>query len=132
VGPQQALVLGVFAGRLSADKEASALHGAQLLCPGAIDADYAANTLRGDGRCIITTGSQDRLFARWTCAGVPDQGCAGRFVLTGGTGAYQGVTGDGELALRMTISRMTNLDQLESDYEVKGVATWPTLEYRTP
>jgi hypothetical protein len=131
-GPQQAFVLGAFTGRLAVNPESSVLHGAQLVCPGAFDADYAANTTRGEGHCIITTGSGDRIFASWSCAGQPDKGCSGRFVLTGGTGAYQGVTGDGDLALRMTLSEMTRLEQLESDYDVKGLATWPELRYRTP
>ena len=104
----------------------------QLVCPGAFEADYATNTNRGEGRCIITTRSGERLFARWACVGEPDKGCAGRFAFTGGTGTYQGVTGDGELALRLTIEKMTRLEQLESDYDVKGLASWPALRYRTP
>ena len=131
-GPQQAFALGVFSGRLTVDPESSALHGARLVCPGAFDADYAANTQRGDGRCVITTGSGDRLFARWICAGEPDKGCAGRFVFTGGTGGYQGVTGEGDFSLQMTLSDLIRLNQLESDYDVKGFATWPALRYRTP
>lgn len=131
-GAQQAFVLGTFAGRLAVDPESSALHGAELMCPGAFEADYAANTNRGGGHCIITTGSKERLFARWTCVGEPDKGCAGRFVFTGGTGAYQDVTGDGDLMLRLTLEEMTHLGQLESEYDVKGVATWPALRFRTP
>lgn len=132
MGHQQALVLGVFTGRLAAEPESSPLHGAELLCPGAVDADYAAKTQRGNGYCVITTASQDRLFSRWMCTGVPEQGCVGRLVLTGGTGAYQGVTGSGDLSLQLTLADLTRLDQLESDYDVKGVATLATLRYRTP
>jgi hypothetical protein len=132
MGQQQALAMGVFTGRLAADPESSPLHGAQLLCPGAVDLDYAANTLRGNGHCAITTASKDRLFARWMCSGVPDQGCAGRFVFTGGTGPYEGVTGSGDLSLRLTLTDLAHLNQLESDYDVKGLATWATLQYRVP
>ena len=131
-GPQQAFVLGAFSGRLAVNPESSVLQGAQLLCPGAFSADYATNTTRGEGHCIITTGNEDRLFARWTCTGEPDKGCSGRFVLTGGTGPYQGATGEGELSLRLTLADLTRLNQLESDYDVKGRATWPELRYRTP
>jgi hypothetical protein len=131
-GDHQAFAFGVFAGRLTVDKESNALHDAQLVCPGAFDADYATNVQRGEGRCVIKTGSGDRLFARWTCAGEPDKGCTGRFVFTGGTGAYQRVSGDGDLTLRLTLTEMTHLDQLESEYDVKGLATWPALRYSTP
>ena len=132
MGQRQAFILGVFTGSLAVNPESSAFHGAQLLCPGVIDGDYAANVIRGNGQCVVTAGSGDRLFARWTCTGEPEKGCAGRFVLTGGTGAYQGVTGEGDLMLRLTLSDLTRLNQLESDYDVKGLATWPALRYRTP
>ena len=132
MGQQQALALGAFTGRLAAEPESSPLHGAELLCPGAVDADYAANTLRGNGYCVMTTASKDRVFSRWTCTGVPEQGCAGQLALTGGTGAYQGVTGSGDLSLQLTLADLTRLNQLESDYDVKGLATLATLRYRTP
>jgi hypothetical protein len=132
MGEQQALALGVFTGRLKAEPETSPLHGAELLCPGSVDLDYAANTVRGNGHCAITTASQERLFARWMCTGVPERNCAGRFVLTGGTGAYQGVTGSGDLSLQLTLADLTRLNRLESEYDVKGLATWTTLQYRTP
>jgi hypothetical protein len=131
-GPQQAFLLGVFAGRLTVEKGPSPLDGAQLLCPAAVDADYAATTQRGEGRCIITTGSGDRLFARWTCTGEPDKGCAGRFVLTGGTGAYQGVAGDGDFVLRLILSKLIHFERLEGEYDLAGVAAWPELKFRTP
>jgi hypothetical protein len=131
-GPRQAFMLGSFAGRLAVEKEPSLLDGAQLVCPAAIDADYGTNTQRGEGRCVITAASGDRLFARWTCTGEPDKGCAGRFVLTGGTGAYQGVTGDGDFALRLALADLVRFERLEADYDLAGVASWPALRYRTP
>jgi hypothetical protein len=131
-GPQQAFLLGVFGGRLAVENERNSLDGAQLVCPAAFDADYAANTRRGEGRCVITAGSGDRLFARWACAGEPDKECAGRFVLTGGTGAFQGVSGEGDFALRLVLSEVLQLAAQESEYDLTGVARWPGLTYRTP
>jgi hypothetical protein len=129
-GPRQGLALGSFAGRLSVEKEPSSLDGAQLVCPAAIE--YETNTQRGEGRCVITAASGDRVFARWTCSGEADKGCAGRFVLTGGTGAYQGVTGDGDFALRLVLTDLVRFERLEADYDLTGLARWPALRYRTP
>jgi hypothetical protein len=131
-GLRQAFMLGSFVGRLAVEKDPSALDGAQLVCPAAIEADYATNTQRGEGRCVITVPSGDRLFARWTCAGEPEKGCAGRFVLTGGTGAYQSVTGDGDFALRVALAELVRFERLEADYDLVGLASWPALRYRTP
>jgi hypothetical protein len=131
-GPRHAFLLAAFAGRLTVQNEPSSLDGARLVCPAAFGADYAANTRRGEGRCVITAGSGDRLFARWTCAGEPDKECTGRFVLTGGTGAFQGVSGEGDFALRLVLSEVLQLDGQESEYDLAGVARWPGMTYRTP
>jgi hypothetical protein len=131
-GPHQGFMLGVFTGQLAVDGGAGSLHGARLACPGAVEADYAANTQRGEGRCIVTTGTGDRVFARWTCAGEPDKGCAGRFVLTGGTGVYQGVTGEGDMAIRLVLTNLINLERLEAEYDLAGIVSWSGLRYRTP
>jgi hypothetical protein len=89
-GRQQGFMLGVLVGRLVVEQKPSLLDGAELSCPAGVDADYSLMTQRGEGRCVITTASGDRLFARWTCAGEPDKGCAGRFVLLGGDGTVSG------------------------------------------
>ncbi len=131
-GPRHGFMLGVFAGLLTVEGGADPLQGARIACPGAVDADYGANTQRGEGRCVVTTGTGDRLFARWTCAGEPDKGCAGRLVLTGGTGAYQGVTGEGEMTVRLVLSNLLNFERLEAEYDLAGVVAWSKLRYRTP
>jgi hypothetical protein len=131
-GPQQAFLLGAFGGRLAVEKEPRTLDGAQLVCPTAVDADYAAGTQRAEGRCVITTGGGDRLFARWMCVGEPEKGCAGRFVLTGGTGAFQGVTGESAFVLRLLLSEIIQFDRQEAEYGLTGLASWPGLTYRSP
>jgi hypothetical protein len=122
----------VLAGRLAVEGQPPPLNRAEFVCPAAVDGDSAANTQRGEGRCVITTGSGDRLFARWTCTGEPDKGCAGRFILTGGTGAYEGVTGDSDFSVRITLSDLAGFERLEAEYDLAGFATWSSLRYRTP
>lgn len=131
-GPRQGFMLGVFAGPLTVEGGPDPLQGTRFACPGAVDADYAANAQRGEGRCVLTTTTGDRLFARWSCAGEPDKGCTGRVVLTGGTGAYQGVTGAGDLTIRLVLSNLLNFERLEAEYDVAGVSVWSGLRYRTP
>ena len=131
-GPRQVFMLGSFSGRLAVENDPSPLNAAELVCPAAIDADYATSALQGEGRCVITAPSGDRLFARWSCAGEPDRGCTGRFLLTGGTGAYQGLTGDGAFTLRLASADLLRLERLEGDYDLAGVASWTALRYRTP
>jgi hypothetical protein len=131
-GSHQGFLLGAFAGRLAVEGGQDPLQGAHVSCPAAVEADYEANVHRGEGRCIITTAGGDRLFGRWVCTGEPDKGCAGRFVLTGGTGAYQRVTGEGEMTVRLVLSNLVNFERLEAEYDLTGVAAWSGLRYRTP
>jgi hypothetical protein len=60
------------------------------------------------------------------------QGVRRAFILTGGTGAYQGVTGDGDFSLRITLSDLAGFERLEAEYDLAGLATWSSLRYRTP
>jgi hypothetical protein len=131
-GPQQAFMTGAFGGRLFVEKESGALDAAQLWCPGAVEADYEKKAQRGEGRCIITARTGDRVFARWTCSGPPDTGCAGKFTLTGGTGKFQGITGEGDFALRLVVSEALRMDRQELEYDLTGLAVWPALRYRIP
>jgi len=131
-GSQQMFLLGVFGGRFAVESGPRTLDGAALVCPAAFDADYTAKSQHGEGRCVLTTGAGDRVFARWTCGGEPDQGCTGRFTLTGGTGAFQGVTGEGDVVIKMVVSSLLQFEQQEAEYELSGLASWPALTYRTP
>ena len=131
-GPQQAFMLGAFGGRLFVERESGALDAAQLMCPATIEADYEAKVQRGQGRCVITTRGGDRVFARWTCSGQPDTGCAGKFTLTAGTGRLQGITGEGDLVLRLVWSEILQMDRQETEYDLAGLAVWPALRYRIP
>ena len=131
IGRQQGFLLGALVGRLVVEQTPSLLDGAELSCPAAVDADYSLMTQRGEGRCVVATGTGDRLFARWSCAGEPDKGCAGRFVLLE-DGTVSGRTGDGDFTLRIQITDLTRFERQEAEYELTGLATWPELRYRTP
>jgi hypothetical protein len=131
-GPQQAFMTGAFGGRFFVEKESGALDAARLWCPAVVEADYDKKTQHGAGRCVITARSGDRVFARWTCSGPPDTGCVGKFTLTGGTGKFQGVTGEGDFALRLVTSEILQMDRQEMEYDLSGLAVWPALRYRIP
>ena len=60
------------------------------------------------------------------------RGALGGSCSWGGTGPYQGVTGDGDLMLRIQVTDLTRFERLEAEYDLTGLATWPELRYRTP
>jgi|SRR5262249_19017936 len=132
-GEQQAFFGGVFTGVLFVENNQGALHAAHILCPGSLDIDLGTGKQAGQGRCVITARSGDRVFARWECTGVHLEGCSGRFTLTGGTGRFQGITGESDFMVK---SAMAELSLTASGNEIReegaGLAIWPSLQYRIP
>jgi len=132
-GPQQALFVGAFLGILFVENNQGDLHAAQILCPGSLDIDLGTGAQAGEGRCIITSRAKDRVFARWTCAGVHLQGCAGTFTLTGGTGRFQGITGESPFVVKSAIHELAAGPGADTVRETAaGLAVWPALRYRIP
>ena len=87
----------------------------------------------GEGRCVLTNHDQHQIFARWTCAGVHSVGCQGRFTLTGGTGPFQGITGEGEFTIRGAVHELAVQPGQEGVREAgAGIGVWPALRYRIP
>jgi len=132
-GDQQALFVGAFVGIFFVENNKGVLHAAHILCPGALDIDLGTGGQTGEGRCVITTRGGDRVFARWTCTGVHLEGCGGRFTLTGGTGRFQGITGESEFVVKSGIHELAvgpASDHVQE--EAAGLAVWPALRYRIP
>jgi hypothetical protein len=87
----------------------------------------------GEGQCVLTNRDQHQVFARWTCTGTHGVGCHGRFMLTGGTGSYRGITGEGEIRIRGVIHELAVQSSIEAVRETgAGIAEWPALRYRIP
>lgn len=91
-----------------------------------------ASIRRGEDS-IITGRTGNRAFARWSCSGLHLKGCAGKFSLTGGTGALQGITGESAFLVRSAIQELAvDLDDDTVQETAAGVAVWPELRYTIP
>jgi hypothetical protein len=132
LGGGEALFLGTFGGTLFVENAQGDLHAARLLCPGTLEARAGGDTYTSQGRCIITARTGDRVFAQWTCSGSIGAGCKGPFRLTGGTGRFQRITGEGDIILRVVLSELVDLAKQESEHEMVGLAVWPALKVRIP
>jgi hypothetical protein len=132
-GEKQALFVGAFQGVMFVENGQGILHAARILCPGSMDVDLGSGDQKGEGRCIITGRSGDRVFARWTCAGPHLRGCNGRFTLTGGTGKFLGITGESEFVVKTVVHELVPGSGAEDVREAAGgLAVWPELRYRIP
>lgn len=128
-----ALFVGAFGGIMFVETKKGELDAAKLLCPGMLELNLNNGSQSGEGRCIITGQSGDRVYASWQCAGVHLKGCQGNFTLHGGTGKFAKITGHSTFEIRSGIAAYvagTTGDRVEAS--ASGVAVWPSLTYKTP
>jgi hypothetical protein len=130
---EQALFVGAFAGVMYVETKQGAMDAAQILCPGMVEISLTDGKQSGEGRCIITTRSGDKVYATWRCAGNHGTGCTGTFTLTGGTGRFKGITGNSTFEVRSQLVALAAKPGEESvQGSAAGVAVWPALTYKIP
>ena len=133
VKEDQALFVGAFAGVMYVETKQGTLDAAKILCPGMIEINLSNGTQSGEGRCIITTRDNARVYAIWRCAGEHTSGCTGTFTLAGGTGRFKGITGNSAFEVRNQLSELAVSSGEDSvQGAAAGVAVWPALTYKIP
>ena len=131
-GPDEAYVVGVYTGTLFVENGKGALHAASIVCPATAEGDMKNMTKTGNGRCIITDEEGNRIYGRFTCKG-DLEGCRGPFTITGGTGKFTGITGEGEMISQIQVRQLTVVTGYQTAEQVgEGVAVWPSLTYKIP
>jgi hypothetical protein len=133
VQEQLALFVGAFEGTMFVETQKGHLDAAKLLCPGMLEINLENGAQSGEGRCLLTGRNGDRVYAMWRCAGEHGDGCTGTFTLHGGTGKFQGITGNSDFLIRSDMAAYV-ADMSEDSVEggASGVAVWPALTYKIP
>jgi hypothetical protein len=132
-GENEALFIGVFAGKLYVKSAEGRLDTVELLCPGDFEIDLESGAQEGEGKCIITDNDGDNVFANWTCNGANFLGCEGDFTLTAGTGKFQGITGGSPLKARTDFAAIAvNLKSGAVFESSAGLMSLPELTYQLP
>lgn len=132
-GTGTAYFVGAFSGILFIENDRGALNAAKILCPGTLEVDVNGGKQQGEGRCVLTDGEGNQVYAQWQCSGTHLIECKGPFTLTGGTGRFKGITGQGDFRVRSAIAELA-LGRLGEGLQetAGGLAEWPSLRYRIP
>ena len=117
VGPSEVYMVAVYSGVMLVDDGKGPLHAASIVCPGTVDADMKKGTKTGYGKCVITGESGDRVFAEMHCTG-DVEGCQGTFKITGGTGKFAGITGEGEMISKIQAREITMISGVETAHQL--------------
>ena len=131
-GSTTVFFVGVFSGILFVDNDQGALNTAKILCPGTLEVDVNGGKQHGEGRCVMSPNATDQVFAKWSCSGTHQVECKGPFTLTGGTGRFAGITGQGDFRLRTAIAELSVKPGELVQETAAGLAEWPSLRYRIP
>jgi len=103
-----------------------------MSCPAAIDIELETGRQRGEARCAFLSGDDSRLFADLRCDGVHLVGCSGTFDITGGSGRFAGVQGNGPVIIRADFHTITLEPGAALRRSAAGIMYWPALRYTLP
>lgn len=132
IGENRVYMVAVFTGLMFVEDSQGALHAGSLVCPATVEADLETMTKTGKGHCIISNTEGERVYAEFSCSG-DLEGCKGPFLITGGTGKFTGITGEGEMISRIQARAITVVEGFESARQQgEGVAIWPRITYSIP
>jgi hypothetical protein len=129
ISTSRVLFMGEFEGIMYAENAEGELDAAFASCPATQYIDTGSKKTEAKGYCNIAISGEDTVFAEWTCEGKLGA-CKGSFILTGGTGKFEGVTGSSELTIRSVLS--TVVAGMSSGSVVRaasGLAVLPKLSY---
>ena len=132
IGNDRVYMVAVFTGIMFVEDGEGALHAGSLVCPATVEADLSAMTKTGKGHCIISNTDGERVYAEFSCTG-DLEGCRGPFTITGGTGKFTGITGEGEMISKIQARQLLVVEGFESARQHgEGVAVWPRITYSIP
>lgn len=129
---KQVHFVGAFVGVLVIGNEEEPLEAAKMVCPATVETDLETGNETGHGRCILTDKDNNKVFAKWNCDGDPAN-CKGRFIFTGGTGKFEGISGDNEFFVKTDVMALkTTGEQGLVQQAAAGQAVWPEIQYELP
>lgn len=133
IEPGKILFQGQAEGIMYIENGKGTLDAALFVCPSRREISIADAKVQASGQCIIEgAGGGGQVFAKFSCTGQPGT-CTGKFTLTGGTGKFKGITGEGDMLVRTALAQIAQ--DMESGATISGatgLALWPNLSYKIP
>jgi hypothetical protein len=132
VGADHAVFVGALEGPLYVQTDKGWVPAGTATCPMIVDVDTTSAAQTAQGRCIVENPDGDMMFAEVTCRGVYRVGCDGTMTLTGGTGAFEGITGGGEITVRSERRSVVESGNGTTEEEGVGIMVIEGLTYTLP
>ncbi|HKY95651.1 MAG TPA: hypothetical protein VJL84_10110 [Kiloniellales bacterium] len=131
-GPEEATLVGSLAGPVFIDSGKGPTYAGQILCPGTLTIRLEDGSQTGEGVCAFHAKDGAEAYGKWRCAGYHMVGCKGDFVLTGGSGRLEGMTGESELLIRGELLEAVKMAGSAATQHAVGIILWHDLRATLP
>lgn len=132
-GAKSATFTGVLGGAVYVETEHGPVLAGTMSCPAAVEIALETGQQTGEARCAFLANDESRLFADLRCEGVHLVGCSGTFTITGGSGRFAGVKGQGPVVVRGNFHKITlEPGAAALQRSAAGIMYWPELRYTLP
>ena len=123
-GEKQLVVAATLAGPLFVETDEGPQQAGRVGCALSSKIDQASRKTSATGACTFTANDGATAWGEWDCAGYELVGCRGTFKLTGGTGRFEGASGESTLLWRPTAHELKKqLDGMVLD-NATGIVLW--------
>ena len=133
VGNKLFQFVGKFEGIMYIEKEGGEgdFDTAIFVCPAVQEIQADTMKTEATGRCHIIA-APGNVFAKFTCKGKVGS-CKGKFTITGGTDAYEGITGESDMISRAAFGGLS-LDTASGSAmrTATGLVVWPNMKVNIP
>lgn len=132
VGSERAVFVGALTGPVYVQTDKGWVPSGTATCPMMIDVVTASAEQAAQGRCTIENPDGDMIYAEVTCRGIYRVGCDGTMTLTGGTGAFEGISGTGEITVRSERRSVVDSGHGTTQEDGVGIMVIEGLTYTVP
>lgn len=99
-GEKQVMVVGTLKGPMFVETDEGPVDAGSVVCGASVRIDQGTKRHGGSGVCTFRAEDGATAWGEWECAGYDVIGCRGTLKLTGGSGRFEGVTGEGAMIWR--------------------------------
>jgi hypothetical protein len=126
-GPEEATLAGSLAGPVFVETSKGPTYAGEVVCPGTLTISLADGSQTGEGVCSFRAKDGAELYGKWRCAGYHMVGCKGDFVVSGGSGRLEGMTGKSQLLIRGELVDAAKAAGSGDANRAVGIIVWHNL-----
>ncbi len=120
---KQFVVVATMAGRFYVETGEGPIESGVVSCAASARLDQATAKTNGQGACTVTAHDGATAWGDWQCEGYQLVGCRGAFKLAGGTGRFEGATGESTLVWRPSAHAFSGRSGMTLD-KAAGLLLW--------